>query len=212
MNEAIIAATVDIIEQLLGHDSPQPEVIAALERVLAGRRREAGMVDWMEPAQSAARKIMTLFGWSQEPSNEPGDRQRDRVAFIVQQAIDASGGRIQGLREAAEIVRGQIYRTCYRTWPQLGDGDRANDSEIVRHCDWLATAILAAIPSPSPPQSVKQSPQHLFDGKSELDAAQIAFETVVYVTDERYNIRDEMRFRLRAAIAALDALRARDSS
>lgn len=42
MNEAIISATVDIIERLLGHDSPQPEVIAALERVLAERKREAG--------------------------------------------------------------------------------------------------------------------------------------------------------------------------
>lgn len=45
MNEAIVSAIVDIIEQLLGHDSPQPEVIAALERVLAGRREKAGIVE-----------------------------------------------------------------------------------------------------------------------------------------------------------------------
>lgn len=60
-----------------------------------------------------------------------------------------------------------------------------------------------------PPQNGEQSPRHLFDSKSELDVAQIAFETVIYETDETYNIRDEMRFRLRAAIAALDVMRAR---
>lgn len=141
MNEAIIAATVDIIEQLLGHDSPKPEVITALERVLAGRRREAGMVKPTTAETTATQFGGPIYAYSLTPA----DSRHQMDTF--------ESGRIQGLREAAEIVRGQIYRTHYRTWPQLGDGDRTNDSEIVRHCDRLAAAIEAAIPAPPPPQS-----------------------------------------------------------
>jgi hypothetical protein len=50
-------------------------------------------------------------------------------------------GRRAGLLEAARIVQGEVYRERYRTWPQLGDGNRSNDSGVVTKCDALATAI-----------------------------------------------------------------------
>ncbi len=42
----------------------------------------------------------------------------------------------------AEIVEGEVYKDQYRKWPQISaEGNRANDSEIVRHCDALAILI-----------------------------------------------------------------------
>lgn len=65
----------------------------------------------------------------------------DQAIEIVAQALLARDKR------AAEIARGQIYFTRYRTWPwwKFPDGsctNMCNESDIVRHADRIATAIL----------------------------------------------------------------------
>lgn len=49
------------------------------------------------------------------------------------------------MERAARIVEGDVYKERYRTWPAIPgyEGNRSNDSELVRHCDALAAAIRA---------------------------------------------------------------------
>lgn len=66
--------------------------------------------------------------------------------FAVVQAIARA---IMAERErCAKIAKGEVYAHFYRTWPfwpVQKDGKRgnlSNDSEIVKHCDKIAAAIL----------------------------------------------------------------------
>jgi hypothetical protein len=43
----------------------------------------------------------------------------------------------------AKLVEGVVLAERYRTWPQLGLGDRDQQDEIVKHCDALAALIRA---------------------------------------------------------------------
>lgn len=47
----------------------------------------------------------------------------------------------------AKLVRGAVYKEHYRTWDYMkfegGQGNRSNESELVRHSDALADTILA---------------------------------------------------------------------
>lgn len=61
--------------------------------------------DWGGAAQAAARKVMTLFGWRQEPSNEPGDVMRDKIAALVQQAIDGASANPEAISEREKALR-----------------------------------------------------------------------------------------------------------
>ena len=73
--------------------------------------------------------------------------------------LEAQEARNAALREAANIVRGEVYLKHYRTWviwPPYDDltRERPNVSENhgkARHCDQLADAILALIDTPAPP-------------------------------------------------------------
>lgn len=177
------------------------------------------MSDWTEPAQSAARKIMTLLGYSQEPSDEPGDRLRDRVAVLVQQAIDARADtRETGLREAAEIDRAWIIQYAHTDMPdEFFAGHGAEQAAHKRFSQqegaWTLRLFMevarsgygpeATIPSPPPPQS----------GEREVEASIQALCDLI----EGYGARNpqhdyerpEMQ-RARAAIAALNAMRAQE--
>lgn len=64
-------------------------------------------------------------------------------------AKSAQEVRNAALTSAAAIVRGQVYKEHYRTWPQYhnvtadGQGNVSNESEMAKLCDTLAKAILA---------------------------------------------------------------------
>lgn len=49
----------------------------------------------------------------------------------------------EGMRRAAEMARGHVYRERYRAWPWWNGGNRSNESEIVQHSDAIASAILS---------------------------------------------------------------------
>lgn len=59
------------------------------------------------------------------------------------------------LREAAAIVRGEVYHHRYRTWvymlpqPDGSRGNRGEDEWVTKHSDLLADAILALITPPA---------------------------------------------------------------
>lgn len=111
------------------------------------------MSDWTESAQSAACKIMTLLGHSQEPSNEPGDRLRDRVAVLVQQAIDARADtREAGLREAAKIARKYLHQAQAER-QRVGSGHINEAIGRLTGAQIIVDMIKAAIPVREPPQS-----------------------------------------------------------
>lgn len=57
------------------------------------------------------------------------------VDLIVEKAVAAERER------CAKIIEGDLYEHRYRTWPWFGDGNRSNDSEMVKFCDAAATAI-----------------------------------------------------------------------
>lgn len=135
MNEALVAATVDIIEQLLGHDSPQPEVIAALERVLAGRRAGMGLPPPPEMPDSKIEFKECEFGHGRLVASNWTDHGCHWCMIAAE--------REAGLRQAARIVR------------ELG-GTYGPIS--------VADAILAAIPAPVPPQSGEREVEEALRG------------------------------------------------
>jgi hypothetical protein len=54
----------------------------------------------------------------------------------------ASNARKAAIEECARIVEGRVVHENYREWPQVSSqGNRADDSYIVQHCDKLAAAI-----------------------------------------------------------------------
>lgn len=70
--------------------------------------------------------------------------------FLARQTFAEAVAALPHLRagqreEIARMVRGDVYKENYRTWPAIPGytGNRSNESEIVRHCDKLAEAILA---------------------------------------------------------------------
>jgi hypothetical protein len=70
---------------------------------------------------------------------------RANVATLQSQL---SLARRMALDEAAAIVRGQVYKEHYRTYPQYhrNGGNMSNDAEAVNLCDCLADAIMALSP------------------------------------------------------------------
>ena len=83
--------------------------------------------------------------------------EHQRIREIAQ-AYAANAGEVDKLaaaiadlvrdeREAcAKIVEGEIYKERYRTWPRVGTGNRARESEVVAHCIALSEAIRARKP------------------------------------------------------------------
>ena len=58
------------------------------------------------------------------------------VLKMMQVAINAERER------CAKIVEGEVYETRYRKWPQISTiGNRAEDSEVAKHCRALAAVI-----------------------------------------------------------------------
>ena len=84
---------------------------------------------------------------------------RAQAAEIARHPAALQEARNAALREAANIVRGEVYLKHYRTWviwPPYDDltQERPNVSENhgkARHCDQLADAILTLIDTPAPP-------------------------------------------------------------
>lgn len=91
--------------------------------------------------------------WDDKTINEDVQKFLPPLLAALQEARNAA------LREAANIVRGEVYLKHYRTWviwPPYDDlpQERPNVSENhrkARHCDQLADAILTLIDTPAPP-------------------------------------------------------------
>jgi Lar family restriction alleviation protein len=79
----------------------------------------------------------------------------------------AQCSRERAIEECARIVEGNIIHDQYREWPAYsGQGNRSNDSEVVRLCDRLASAIRAlADSSTDRPSRI----EHLQDERDTLD-------------------------------------------
>lgn len=75
--------------------------------------------------------------WDCEEEDDDRLRVYARAALAVAKPVI----RDEALEEAAVIVAGDVYQEHYRTWPSLGDGNRRKDSEQVKACDALASAI-----------------------------------------------------------------------
>lgn len=77
--------------------------------------------------------------------------KRAEAAEAKLAAVEAerAKAREDALREAANLVRGEVYREKNRTWlymlPQANGcrGNRGEDDFVTQHCDTLAAAILA---------------------------------------------------------------------
>ncbi len=77
----------------------------------------------------------------------------DAIGRSIDHAVAAERER------CAKIVEGEVFKEVYRTWPQIGDGDRATDSDIVQHCNALAAAIRANEPQiEGPPKEQRPAP------------------------------------------------------
>jgi hypothetical protein len=88
------------------------------------------LIDELLPSRDGIKTESAALEWINE---------RDRICARIRDAA---------LDEAARVMRGipvdpTNWKCRYRTWPQIGDGDRSNDSEITKHCDALADAVLA---------------------------------------------------------------------
>jgi len=97
--------------------------------------------------------------WDDKTINEDVQKFLPLLLAALQAARNAA------LREAANIVRGEVYLKHYRTWviwPPYDDlpQERPNVSENhgkARHCDQLADAILALIDTPAPPAAAESA-------------------------------------------------------
>lgn len=77
-----------------------------------------------------------------------GDIYCGRILTRAEVEARVAEARLKALEEAAKIAEGEVYLYRYRTWPwwQNPDGtkgNRANESELVKHCDVIAAAIRA---------------------------------------------------------------------
>jgi len=64
-----------------------------------------------------------------------GDATAHRAAHQMQAMFGQA-------ERCAKLVEGEVFKERYRTWPWVHpDGNRSNDSDIVKHCDAIAAAI-----------------------------------------------------------------------
>lgn len=71
---------------------------------------------------------------------------RNGLPALLDAAERAETAREDALKKATKIAQGDTVHEIFREWPWLGN--RARDSEITRHSDAIANAILALIDNP----------------------------------------------------------------
>jgi hypothetical protein len=141
-----------------GTDGAVREALEKVEPLLAqiaGKNDLSGIADdlvysaacnALVECEDLAREALEIVGLALQPSQADG-REASEEHPVLKHAdelheLGFNAGWDGAVEECAKIVEGQVIHHRYREWPAASaQGNRENESEIVRHCDRLAEAI-----------------------------------------------------------------------